>query len=40
MRWERINLMAIFLLWWLFAIRSEVVRVESKKEPIAQPAIT
>ena len=39
MRWERMNLMAIFLLWWLFTIRSEVVRVEGEDEPITQPAI-
>jgi len=26
MRWERIHLIAIFLLWWLFAIRREIVR--------------
>ena len=25
MRWERIHLIAIFLLWWLFAIRREIV---------------
>jgi hypothetical protein len=27
MRWEQINLMAVFLLWWLFAIRQEVLRI-------------
>jgi hypothetical protein len=26
LRWERINLIAIFLLWWFFAIRKEVLR--------------
>ncbi len=25
LRWERINLIAIFLLWWLFAIRKEIL---------------
>lgn len=27
MRWEQINLMAVFLLWWLYAIRQEVLRM-------------
>ncbi len=26
MRWERINLIAIFLVWWVFAIRKEILR--------------
>jgi hypothetical protein len=26
LRWERINLIAIFLLWWVWAIRGEIVR--------------
>lgn len=31
MRWERINLMAVFLLWWLFAVRSEIAGMGSKR---------
>lgn len=27
MRWERTNLMALFLLWWLYAIRREILRM-------------
>lgn len=37
MSWERINLMAIFLLWWVFAIRNELVRIEThrmNKQPV------
>ena len=26
MSWERINLIAVFLVWWLFAIRTEIRR--------------
>ncbi len=26
MQWERVNLMAVFLLWWFYAIRSEIVK--------------
>jgi len=35
-RWERINLMAIFLLWWLFAIRREIERIRGNVD--AEPA--
>jgi hypothetical protein len=35
-RWERINLMAIFLLWWLFAIRQEIERIRGNVD--AEPA--
>jgi len=35
-RWERINLMAIFLLWWLYAIRREIERIRGNAE--AEPA--
>ena len=31
-RWERINLMAIFLLWWMYAIRREIVRITGNFE--------
>ncbi len=34
LRWERINVIAIFLLWWLFAIRAEVLRA-SRNETFA-----
>jgi hypothetical protein len=27
-RWEKINLMALFLLWWLYAIQREVSRLK------------
>lgn len=29
MRWQRVNLMAIFLLWWFFAIRREILRASA-----------
>ena len=32
MRWERINLMAVFLVWWLFVIRTEIVRLRANIE--------
>ena len=32
MRWERINLMAFFLLWWFFAIRRDFLGLQSKQE--------
>ena len=32
MRWERINLMAFFLLWWFFAIRSDAMGMRFKRE--------
>ncbi|MGH9497036.1 MAG: glycosyltransferase family 87 protein [Candidatus Sulfotelmatobacter sp.] len=36
MGWERINLIAIFLLWWLFAIRKELLRTNvTEAIPIA-----
>ena len=40
MRWDRINLMALFLLIWLFALRSEVLHLATKEEPSTQPALT
>lgn len=39
LRWERINVMAFFLVWWLFAIRSEILRTRTSKETTAVPAI-
>lgn len=30
MRWQRINLMVIFLLWWLYAMRREVLRMKTR----------
>lgn len=32
MRWERINLMAFFLLWWFFAIRRDFLAPQPKRE--------
>lgn len=32
MKWDRINLMAVFLLWWFFAIRNEVLGRQSKSK--------
>ena len=32
MRWERINLMALFLLWWLFALVAEIQRMSRMNE--------
>jgi hypothetical protein len=29
LRWSRVNLMAIFLLWWLFALTAEIARARS-----------
>jgi hypothetical protein len=28
MRWENLNVMAVFLLWWAYAIRKEIVRLQ------------
>ena len=40
MRWQRINLMAVFLLWWLFALIAAVRRLRRlREEPFAQPAL-
>jgi len=39
MRWERINLMALFLLWWFFALRNEVMGVRTKRESARRPAL-
>jgi hypothetical protein len=36
-RWERMNLMAIFLLWWLYAIRRETLRVAENPGGSAAP---
>lgn len=35
LQWARTNLMAVFLLWWLFAIRGEIKRLRGGTEPIA-----
>jgi len=32
LRWERINLMALFLLWWLFALVAEIRRTSRQDE--------
>lgn len=32
MRWERINLMALFLLWWLFVLVAEIRRMSHRNE--------
>lgn len=40
MRWDRINLMALFLLIWLFALRSDVLHLATAEEPSTQPALT
>ena len=32
LRWERIHLLAVFLLWWLFAVWKEVARVRPASE--------
>jgi Glycosyltransferase family 87 len=34
MRWERINLIAAFLVWWVFAIRAEVLRSRANAERV------
>jgi hypothetical protein len=39
MRWERINLMTFFLLWWFFAIRKEVLELQSKTESTRRMAV-
>jgi Glycosyltransferase family 87 len=31
MGWQRINLIAVFLIWWLFAIRAEILRRDSRR---------
>ncbi len=36
-QWERMNLMAIFLLWWLYAIRRETLRVAENSGGSAAP---
>ena len=41
MQWESLNLMAVFLLWWAYAIRKEVVRLKDRSgnlRPSSQPA--
>jgi hypothetical protein len=39
MGWERINLMAIFLLWWIYAIRQEILRPKAdRSETVTRPA--
>lgn len=37
LRWERINVMAFFLVWWLFAIRGEIVRKRVTQEIVTLP---
>jgi Glycosyltransferase family 87 len=37
MGWQRINLIAVFLIWWLFAIRAEILRRDSERD--AGPSI-
>jgi hypothetical protein len=32
LRWERINLIAIFLVWWVYAIRKEILRATANAE--------
>jgi Glycosyltransferase family 87 len=32
MKWERLNVIAVLLLWWVFAIRQQVLRLRSKAE--------
>ena len=39
LRWERINVMAFFLVWWLFAIRAEILRTRRVKDTAAVPAV-
>jgi hypothetical protein len=40
MRWQRINLMALFLLWWLFVLIAEVRRLQCLKEqPLPQSSL-
>ena len=36
-QWERMNLMAIFLLWWLYAIGRETLRIAEKPGGSAAP---
>lgn len=36
-RWERINLMAIFLLWWIYAIRREILRLGANAAGRVEP---
>jgi hypothetical protein len=38
MRWQRINVMAVFLLWWLFVLIAEIRRLEQIDAPL--PAST
>jgi len=38
MKWQHINLIAVFLIWWLFAIRHKIVRTAAEQaqiEPVA-----
>jgi glycosyl transferase family 87 len=40
MRWQRINLMAAFLVWWLFALVAEVRRLQRlREEPLHQSSL-
>ena len=40
MRWEKLNLVAIFLLWWLFEIRTEIKRASSARQSRPQLALS
>jgi hypothetical protein len=33
MRWQRINVMAVFLVWWMFALIAEIRRLERTEAP-------
>lgn len=39
MRWEQLNLMAVFLVWWLFAIRGEMMRRARSQHSRHEPAL-
>jgi hypothetical protein len=38
MYWQNFNLIAIFLLWWLFALRNELLR-RRETAPALQPGL-
>jgi len=40
MKWDRINLMAFFLLWWFFAVRNDLVALKFKAESTRSVAVT
>lgn len=39
LRWQQTNLMAIFMLWWLFAIRHEIFRRRDRPAESVGPAV-